>query len=391
MKRSAGIWAFKYALWLLFLLLFLLLIVLPLVTSVLVTYLPNVPAGFSKYLRTIESLQGHLLQFLTAAWFFYVGSCIASFLNVVAWRVPRGRNILGSSHCPHCNTKLTFRDNIPIVGWLKNNGQCRICKAPITSRYLLVEILLGAIFLSIVLLSLVSGGINLPLRSPDAGTGFERVLFDPHWDLIQLVIHHLTLLSLLFTFALVRYEGKRIPASIFLFGVLFGLIYTFAFPAVQLVHWRNPSSDVAGYATFEINQVVTLLLGTFAGAACGWILDVFEQRSIHSSICSLVLCGLFLGWQSAISICLIVLFLEFIFTITSDRYFGYCQLSRPGQILVGTIVHLFFWRLFTFGTGYWPNHDSSVFQIVLAFGLMVGLAYVNGRLGHTNHAAEVSN
>src|SRR5688500_9648211 len=78
---------------------------------------------------------------------FLVGACVASFLNVVVWRLPRGESLsYPSSHCPKCNTPLAWYDNIPIVGWLKLGGKCRHCGQPISPRYPIVEAVAGLLF-----------------------------------------------------------------------------------------------------------------------------------------------------------------------------------------------------------------------------------------------------
>lgn len=361
-------------------LLVLLLIVLPLVTSLVVRYSPSLPPGFLNYLRLIETIQTRVMQVATAVWFFYVGSCIASFLNVVAWRVPRGKSILGSSHCPACGTHLTFRDNVPIVGWLKNGGKCRYCQTPIAKRYVFVEILLGSIFLTVVLFTLYSGGINLPLRTPNDSIGFERLLFDPSWDLIQIVVYQLVLISTLFTFALIRMEYPSVPLSVWGVGMLSGIGFAFLFPAVQIVPWQVPSQSVAAYQTFEINQVWTMALGLVVGACCGAILDfagrpVVDVDSTQSSrhydaLLSLSLCGLFLGWQAAISICLIATLLVLAGSRTKKRF----VFNTPASILAATIIHLCLWRTFSFVGGYWPSHSSKPIQIAILLLFLVGLA-----------------
>ncbi len=163
----------KWLAWLLGFFLFLILIVLPLLTSALIQN--NImPRGFTKVLDVFVQIQAVALGLFTIAWIFFVGSCFASFLNVVAWRIPRGRSILGSSHCPYCNSKLAFRDNLPVVGWLRNSGRCRTCRLPISPRYLVAEIVLGSIFLLLAIVQLNGGGINLPFRPTDNFCGFEK-------------------------------------------------------------------------------------------------------------------------------------------------------------------------------------------------------------------------
>ncbi|MFD2672549.1 prepilin peptidase [Marinicrinis sediminis] len=78
---------------------------------------------------------------------FLLGASVSSFLNVVAYRLPKGESfVYPSSHCPHCQRPLRPLDLIPVASWLWNRGQCRYCKARIHLRYLLVEIIGGAGF-----------------------------------------------------------------------------------------------------------------------------------------------------------------------------------------------------------------------------------------------------
>lgn len=80
---------------------------------------------------------------------FAMGACIASFLNVVIWRVPRGESIVSPpSHCPKCGVSIRWWQNIPILSWLALLGRCAKCRAPISPRYILVETLGGLLFLA---------------------------------------------------------------------------------------------------------------------------------------------------------------------------------------------------------------------------------------------------
>ena len=80
---------------------------------------------------------------------FWLGACIASFLNVVIWRAPRGESIVSPpSHCPKCNSPIKWYQNIPILSWLALRGRCANCGASISPRYILVELLGGMLFLA---------------------------------------------------------------------------------------------------------------------------------------------------------------------------------------------------------------------------------------------------
>lgn len=82
----------------------------------------------------------------TAAAFAF-GCIVGSFLNVCIHRIPRGESIVSPpSHCPHCGYSIPWYLNIPLVTWLGLGGKCANCKAGISARYFLVELLTGVAF-----------------------------------------------------------------------------------------------------------------------------------------------------------------------------------------------------------------------------------------------------
>jgi leader peptidase (prepilin peptidase)/N-methyltransferase len=97
-----------------------------------------------------------------------IGLLIGSFLNVVIHRIPKmmqreSDNYVASesnkelpftdqynlmvprSACPHCGHKITALENIPVISYLAIRGKCTQCKAHISARYPLVEMLTGAL------------------------------------------------------------------------------------------------------------------------------------------------------------------------------------------------------------------------------------------------------
>lgn len=94
-----------------------------------------------------------------------LGLLVGSFLNVVILRLPKrlewewkrdsletlGQGdlydppppgiVVEPSHCPHCQHKLSWYENIPLFSWLALRGRCRNCKAPISIQYPAVELL----------------------------------------------------------------------------------------------------------------------------------------------------------------------------------------------------------------------------------------------------------
>jgi leader peptidase (prepilin peptidase)/N-methyltransferase len=80
------------------------------------------------------------------------GLLVGSFLNVVAWRLPRGESLVApGSHCPGCDHPVRPYDNVPVLSWLALRGRCRDCKAPISARYPLVEALTAALAAGVAL------------------------------------------------------------------------------------------------------------------------------------------------------------------------------------------------------------------------------------------------
>jgi leader peptidase (prepilin peptidase) / N-methyltransferase len=79
------------------------------------------------------------------------GLVVGSFLNVVAYRLPREESLTHPrSRCPSCATQLRAVDNIPVLSWLALRGRCHHCGAPISARYPLVEASTGVLYAAVV-------------------------------------------------------------------------------------------------------------------------------------------------------------------------------------------------------------------------------------------------
>jgi len=119
------------------------------------------------------------------------GAILGSFLNVVAFRLPRGESLsVPRSRCPQCETPIKPYDNLPVLSWLLLRGRCRSCRATISWRYPLVE-LTTAVLLALVVV--VKGA------DADAWLGIALVLLLVPITLIdlehQIIPNKLTLLG----------------------------------------------------------------------------------------------------------------------------------------------------------------------------------------------------
>ncbi len=77
-----------------------------------------------------------------------IGMCLASFVNVVAYRWPKNEDfIFGRSYCPNCHHELSFLDMIPIISYICLKGKCHYCHSTIGIRDTFIEILGGIVAL----------------------------------------------------------------------------------------------------------------------------------------------------------------------------------------------------------------------------------------------------
>lgn len=136
-----------------------------------------------------------------------LGACVGSFLNVVAWRLPRQESLLWpGSHCPRCGATLAWYDNIPLLGWLLLRGRCRHCQQPIAWRYPLVELLTAGLWLSML------------QAQPEAMGAAPSPLL--------LLLAGWLLASLLVPLALVDLDQLWLPEPLCRWGLLMGLAAT---------------------------------------------------------------------------------------------------------------------------------------------------------------------
>lgn len=80
------------------------------------------------------------MEIAAAGFAAFLGLIFGSFINVVAYRVPRDLSVVSPpSACPACSHPIRHRDNIPILSWVLLRGRCRDCGTRISARYPVVE------------------------------------------------------------------------------------------------------------------------------------------------------------------------------------------------------------------------------------------------------------
>jgi len=192
-----------------------------------------------------------------------MGLAIGSFLNVVIARLPHGESIVRPrSKCPKCGAQLAWYDNVPVLSWLALRGKCRSCKAPISPRYVFVELLTGALFMGCV-----------------ARFGYT-------WPLVSA----LTLVVLLVPLVFIDAEYWVLPFELTLPGIALGVLLRapVGFDAVV----AGAIGVAAGFVLFRVME--------FAG----WLVSGREALGAGDKyLVAMVLA--FLGWRSILAVVLL--------------------------------------------------------------------------------------
>ena len=232
-----------------------------------------------------------------------IGLCVGSFVNVVIHRLPkmldrgwqaqcaelRGEEIppqpaynivAPRSQCPACGHAITAAENIPVVSWLALGGKCSACKAPISARYPVVEILGGvlaayAVFrFGLTAQGLAACGLLWTLLA------LTCIDFDT-----QLLPDNLTL-PLIWAGLIVNVWGLFVPLETAVVGAVAGYVSLWA------VYWLFKlirGKEGMGYGDFKLLAAlgawlgwqmlpVIVLLSSVVGAGVGIALVVLKGR-----------------------------------------------------------------------------------------------------------------
>jgi leader peptidase (prepilin peptidase)/N-methyltransferase len=237
------------------------------------------------------------------------GLLIGSFLNVVIHRLPKmmqresdnyvaaetGKQLphtdrynlmVPRSACPHCGHQIRALENIPVLSYLFLGGKCVKCKARISPRYPLVELLTG--ILSAALVWHFGSGL----------AGLAALLFA--WLLIamtfidldtQLLPDDLTL-PLLWGGLLVNLNGTFVPLPEAVIGAAAGYL------SLWSVYWLfklATGKEGMGYGDFKLLAALgawlgwkmlplIILLSSLVGALVGIALIIFARHGRNNPI-----------------------------------------------------------------------------------------------------------
>ena len=220
-----------------------------------------------------------------------LGLLVGSFLNVVIYRIPimmenewraHCRELMGGqpvaagsaiaetsppepfnlvqprSRCANCGAMVTAWQNIPVVSWLWLGGKCANCKAPISARYPIIEILTG------MLSGLVVWKFGITIES-----GAALILT---WTLISLTVididHQLLpdnitypLLWLGLTFSLLHQPGSASPFPDLQSSIIGAIAGYLSLWSVYWVFKLVTGKEGMGYGDFKLLAALGAWLG----------------------------------------------------------------------------------------------------------------------------------
>lgn len=190
-----------------------------------------------------------MMAALNAVWFLFViafGGCVGSLINVLVYRMPRGLSVVTPpSRCPKCDTRLSWRDNIPVLGWLILRGKCRYCSNPISAEYPIVEAIVAGLFGLVFIAFFVMppdwnpAGIPIGAIRPEWAEN-EITKVWPYLVVILLLLGSLTAMTI------IDARTFTIPMALTTFPVLVALaihpllaVWSQSAPSRQLFHFAN--------------------------------------------------------------------------------------------------------------------------------------------------------
>jgi leader peptidase (prepilin peptidase)/N-methyltransferase len=189
------------------------------------------------------------------------GACVGSFINVVAYRLPRACMSIAKprSRCPRCSSPIAWYDNLPVLSWLLLRGKCRRCRTRISIRYPLVELLVAALFVIVAVRVLPAEALRNPWSHGVAWLDCG----------VRLLIT-----GALVSLSLIDLDHRILPDPITKSGIVAGPFLAFLAPRVQpspvIDGWRLFGSD--SLQTMLGTNVVALVHGVLGAIASGLLL-----------------------------------------------------------------------------------------------------------------------
>jgi leader peptidase (prepilin peptidase) / N-methyltransferase len=201
-----------------------------------------------------------------------LGLLVGSFLNVVAYRLPREESLVRpGSRCPSCGTPIAWHDNVPVLSWLLLRARCRSCRAPIPPRYPALE--LGNAVLWTLVFRVAPSWCDFATGAFLCSAALALFLIDLDFEILPDAI---TLPGIAIGIALSFCSARRTPLSAVLGAALgAGGLFLLAFAYEKIAGQEGMGlGDVkmlgmAGALLGPAGMVVTIMAASLAGSIVG--------------------------------------------------------------------------------------------------------------------------
>jgi len=203
----------------------------------------------------------------------------------------------GRSFCDGCGRQLSWRENIPVLGWFLLKGKSFCCQSPISRQYPAVEFFTGLLFLSFFLFQGLGNGPLLVL-----GSVIVSVLaFIFLVDLKYKIIPDEATVTLVFLALVYSWAGDSLGFENFIAGVAASLFFLFLFLVtkgkgmgfgdVKFVFFIGLFLDVWG-------MVIAMYVAFIGGALVGLVLVFLKRYGRKSALPfgPFLILGTFLSW-----------------------------------------------------------------------------------------------
>lgn len=88
------------------------------------------------------------MMWIIYLYLFITGACFGSFINVIAYRLPRNESMIKErSYCEYCHHQLCWYELIPVFSYIFLKGKCRYCQKGISIKHLIIECMSGLLFI----------------------------------------------------------------------------------------------------------------------------------------------------------------------------------------------------------------------------------------------------
>ncbi|MFN0055424.1 MAG: prepilin peptidase [Planctomycetales bacterium] len=363
---------------------------------------------------------------------FVLGSVIGSLLNVCIYRLPRQEGfwlalrslVYPPSHCPRCQRRIPFYDNIPIFGWLFLRGRCRGCQGKISARYPLVELLTAALFVLVYWMEIPdwwTGATTTCLyhqygpTSLTAAGGVSPLVW-LHW---RYALHMLLIVGLIIA-TCIDLDLRIIPDTVTVPAMVAGLLGNLCIGRAYIVPvWYQSPTMASGFPTDLQHYLATLakpsawlqwlseglnfvgvpawittapawhgglvsVAGVIIGGGIIWGVRIAGRWGLRreamgfGDVMLLAMIGSFIGWQGALVVFFLAPLCALIGVLISTLTRFEREIPYGPYLSLATLLLLLAWRWV------WPEAEGRIFMLgpllpiagAIMFLSLIGLLYV---------------